>query len=45
MTVNMKKSFFAGCSKMARCKAPEIQRPKEISIEAYRAEYAATTRD
>ena len=28
---------------MPRCKAPEILRPKEISIEAYLAEYAATS--
>jgi hypothetical protein len=41
----LKKSFFAGCSKMPSCKAPEILRPKEISIEAYLAEYAATTKD
>jgi len=30
---------------MSRCKAPEILRPKKISIEAYLAEYAATTKD
>ena len=41
----LKKSFFAGCSKMPRCKAPEILRPKEMSIEAYLAEYAAMTKD
>jgi hypothetical protein len=28
---------------MLRCKALEIQRPKEISIEAYLAEYAAAS--
>jgi len=26
LTVNMKKSFFSGCLKMPRCKAPEIPR-------------------
>jgi hypothetical protein len=28
---------------MPRCKAPEILRPKELSFEAYLAEYAATS--
>jgi hypothetical protein len=35
----LKKSLFAGCSKMPRCKAPETLRS-----EAY-PEYAATTKD
>jgi hypothetical protein len=40
-----RKVTFSGCSKKPRCKAPEIQRSKEISIEAYWAEYVAMTKD
>jgi hypothetical protein len=35
LTDNLKKSFFTGCSKMPRCKAPEILR-SEVYLEVLR---------
>jgi hypothetical protein len=38
----LKKSFFAGCSKMPRCEAPEILRRERFKIVPYKMHAAMT---